>query len=735
MTKGYQEIVADPADKYRSNSVQFPNQLKHIVRFGKDTSGFMWEIKIPKQLQEHFWISQLRDAVHANPPKPGQAYAYKRAFEILLAVFEENANPNMRQFGSVFLKKAKSLVKGNPKKPSDTARAIFVLLGQETRDENLKLQIKEFAGVGIKRGGRLKWGTWPKLSKTDQPRKSLEQKVEIETDDDITNEMYVKSFSQFIYCYLKKWSDLRNTLKTDHPDLYSRIVSLVDKHGVDKIERIAVLQSVASAEKLMSKDTADWQIYTNIWELNFAIIQQLDDNYLALNGFAASSASKKFEEQIAPKCDLNDIVQSYLSTAYNGGKSARGAAWPWKRMKPSNVMPSLSFSVLDFLRPSKEEKLCVYWLLSMLRIQESNVEKLLNEKVFDSLLENKSCHIVHSYKGRNKDAEPIPLIKNSPLGRALSIYRKARNPENSPFPIEQFFGDYFVGPIPVAAFKLQGTRNFGFMLFDIDKSKVGFDNISDECFKLIKTVFKKYYRAPEGKGLKLATSFFAQSKLYNDLSNSETKITKKSDLSIPVAVPDRFEEEIKAKRQFHTLDTRESVYMSRSKSKAQLKVGEQLAVAMSNEMHATVNDLLEAKERKTSVLSFTEIQKVIGLSDSETEASPEAILAAAQAQDYILQRNGLITKNGQTYIFDCGLVARFMIEARAHIESNNGKGLEDVFLSQGRTRGLNIWAEYILLDHLIERVLSPTSIQSALTDYAYLEGKVPFIPLTEGGVL
>ena len=49
-----------------------------------------------------------------------------------------------------------------------------------------------------------------------------------------------------------------------------------------------------------------------------------------------------------------------------------------------------------------------------------------------------------------------------------------------------------------AAFKLQGT-NFGFMLFDIDKSKVGFDNISDECFKVIKTVFKKYYRSRDGE--------------------------------------------------------------------------------------------------------------------------------------------------------------------------------------------------------------------------------------------
>ena len=731
MTKEYQEIVADPADKYRSKSVQFPNKLKHIVRLGENPSGKMLELEIPQHLQDHFWVGQLRDAVHVNPPNPGSAYPYKRAFEILLAVFEENANPNMRQFGSVFLKKAKSLVKGNPKKYSDAARAMFVLLGQETRDENLKFEIKEFAGLGNKRGGRVKWGTWPKLSQTYQPRKSLEQKVEVETDDDITNEMYIKSFSQFIYCYLKKWSDLRNTIQTDHPDLYSRIVSLIDKHGVDTIERIAALKSVGSAEKLMSRDTADWQIYINIWELNFDIIQQLDDNYLALNGFAASSASKKFEEQIVPTCDLDDIVGSYLSTTTSTTKTA----WPWKRMKPSNVMPSLSFSLLDFVRPSQEEKLCVYWLLAMLRIQESNTEKLLNEKVFDTIRENKNCHIVHSYKGRNKDAEPIPLVKNSPLGRALSIYRNARNPENSSFPMEQFFGDYFVGPVNNAAFKLQGTRNFGFMLFDIDKSKVGFDNISDECFKVIKTVFKKYYRSRDGEVLKLATSFFAQSKVYKDLSGSEAKITKKDDLSIPVAVPDRFEEGIKAKRQFHTLETRESVYLSRSKSKAQLKVGEQLAVAMSNEMHATVNDLLEAKQRKTSVLSFTEIQEVIGLSNSETEASPEAILAAAQAQDYIVQRNGLITKNGQTYIFDCGLVARFMMEARTHIESNNGKGLEDVFLSQGRTRGLNIWAEYILLDHLIERVLSPKSIQSALTDYAYLEGKVPFIPLTEGGVL
>ena len=87
-----------------------------------------------------------------------------------------------------------------------------------------------------------------------------------------------------------------------------------------------------------------------------------------------------------------------------------------------------------------------------------------------------------------------------------------------------------------------------------------------------------------------------------------------------------------------------SLFICLVQKKSSIKVGEQLAVAMSNEMHATVSDLLEAKQRKTSVLNFTEIQEVIGLSNSETEASAEAILAAARAQDYIVQRNGLITK-------------------------------------------------------------------------------------------
>lgn len=727
---------ADPADKYLSNSVQFPNQLKHIVRFGVNPRGYVKELPIPESLQNHFWVSKLRDYIHMNPPKKSQVGLHQKTFKILLDIFSDNPTPNMRQFGSVFLKYAKSEINGSPKDVSDKARSLFRGVAKTSVDVNLQIQIKEFVGDFYGTGGTQDYGTWPKLSVDTKPRKSLEQRVDVDASIETTNELFVRSFSQFVYCYLKKWSDLRAALKNDHPELYANLVSFIESNGIDTVQRLEKVKSAGAVIKKKSElNAVDWQVYQQVWELQFEILEKLNENFLGYNAFAGmSSAKKHFEGLVVPLCDANNVTGSYLWN-FRGSENNK---YPWiAKTFPTGlqISPSLSFSLLDFLRPSKEENMCLYWLLGFMRIQKGNVEKLLNEKVFDTLIKGQKHHVVHSYKGRSKNAEPIPLAKNSPLGRSLTIYRSERNPENPPFEMEDFYGEYFVRQMTDKAFRLQGVRNFGLFLFDIDKNMIGFDNITDENFEFIQTIFKRYYRAPNEVTTSLAPAFFAQTKVYEDLTNHEAKITKKPDLSIPLNSPDRFEEEINAKKQFHTLETRESVYLSRSKSKAKLKVGEQLSVAMSDEMHATVNDLLEAKKRKTSVLSFTEIQQVIGLSDSETEASPEAILAAAQAQDYIVQRNGLITKNGQTYIFDCGLVARFMMEARAHIESNNGKGLEAVFLSQGRTRGLNIWAEYILLDHLIEHVLSPTSIQSAQKDYAYLEGKVPFVPLTEGGVL
>ena len=140
----------DPADKYLSNSVQFPNQLKHIVRFGESVSGVMQELEIPENLQNHFWVSRLRDAVHAKPPKQSMVSVAQQSFRILLEVFSENPNPNMRQFGSVFLKAAKSKLRGSPKNVSDTARSLFLQVADISTDIGFKRQIKEFAEAVVK---------------------------------------------------------------------------------------------------------------------------------------------------------------------------------------------------------------------------------------------------------------------------------------------------------------------------------------------------------------------------------------------------------------------------------------------------------------------------------------------------------------------------------------------------------------------------------------------------------
>ena len=715
------------SDKYRPNTEQFPNKLKHVIRFGKNHRGKKTELLIPEHLQEHFWVGMLRDYIHANPPKASQAHPSKRAMEIIISVFEDYPHPDMRQFGKLFVEQCKlEGLTGSIRAYNIKARSYFASLVDIIDDVSTKFLIREFAGI---RGSQSEFGTWPHIKEDYQPQKSLEQHLQVDGYDNLTDEFLIKCFTEFSYSHLKKWSEIRTRLRKQHASLFAEICLFISDYGIEKIQYLETCLSPANATSKYSDE--DLEVYQDYWRLVFKVVKSLDDDFIILNA-ASQTNSKYFDpyfEKILQSENKTDLYLEY----FEGGSKHKN---PWKAImitRQSSIFPQLPLLLLDLVRPTIEERMCVSWVLAFKRIQKSNIDKLLFESVTEGAgVNGAQQHKIQAYKKRNGKAATVTYNKNSPWGRSITLYKNEAQPHSNSLPADLFLDDKFVGNIPIQNFGLSGLRNFAYLEKGVSKQLLGLNHVSDDSFKFLQALFRQHAHK---RTTSLAVAYFCQSSLYEDLNDEISAIRVKDDMLLNPVEKDRFEQEIEAERQFHSLETRNSVYKSRSKTKLKLKLGEQLAVAVSDEMHATVEQLLEAKSQKSAVLSFKEIQREIGLTDSDTEASPEAILAAAKAQDYIVQRNGFVTKNGQTYIFDCGLVARFMLEARAHIEDNNGKGLEQVFMSQGREKGLNIWAEYIFLDYILEHCLSPSSIKSALQDYAHLEGKIPHRPLTEGGVI
>lgn len=721
------------SNKYRPNTEQFPNKLKHIIRFGVGDTGKDVELEIPEHLQDHFWVSHLRDLFHREPSN--KPYDDRQIMTLFLAIFEDEPNPNMRQIGSIWVERAKKDLKiadSTLYHMNLRARSMFLKLSDWIDDRDIKILIQEFAGTRNKIND---FGSWPKIDFKSLPQKSLEQVLQVDGYDNLTDDFLIKCFTEFTFCHLKVWSEMRTKLRDEHKSLFSEICLFISDYGVDKIEAVELYKNAQGARAAYGKGKLspdDFKIYCDIWVLLLKVVKALENDFLIVNALTQikSSYIDPYRTEILESSSPSERYLHY----FEAGPRHKN---PWKGIKIKTgtyLYPMLPISLLDLVRPSVEERMCTTWVLALKRIQKSNVERLLFDNVTVGAGARGVQQIkVKAFKARGGEkTEYVTYNKNSNWGRSLSFYLNERKMHSNSLPMETFFEDKFIGKIENQRWNLANLPNFNYLEEDLTKDEVGFSQISDDCYDFLKALFRQH---ASKNTTTLGPSYFNQSGVYEDFNNEISDIRVKDDMQLNPHEPDRFEQEMEAQRQFHTLETREAVYKSRSKTKLKLKLGEQLAVAVSDEMHATVEQLLQAKSQKAAVLSFKEIQQEIGLTDSNMEASPEAILAAAKAQDYIVQRNGFVTKNGQTFIFDCGLVARFMLEARAHIESNNGKGLEQVFMTQGREKGLNIWAEYIFLDYILEHGLSPSSMKSALQDYAHLEGKIPHRPLTEGGVI
>ena len=159
-----------------------------------------------------------------------------------------------------------------------------------------------------------------------------------------------------------------------------------------------------------------------------------------------------------------------------------------------------------------------------------------------------------------------------------------------------------------------------------------------------------------------------------------------------------------------------------------LRKGRAFAAAVSEEMASISHDIIGEWEERTSPFSVSALVDFIGLRGSSLEAPPETILAAAKAEKFIVEKSGLIKKDGMIYLFDSGLTARMMMEEVRHIEGE----LEGLFATQDLDKAINAWAKLNFLELLLKR-FSAVSLKDASEKYGHLERRIPHAPISEGG--
>jgi hypothetical protein len=254
-----------------------------------------------------------------------------------------------------------------------------------------------------------------------------------------------------------------------------------------------------------------------------------------------------------------------------------------------------------------------------------------------------------------------------------------------------------------------------------------------QIYSIVVDVERSINRASSDGGVEkpsakaLLPSAVAQSHVYAEEAK-RGRFTK-SPTMLPTYDQENHDENFrKAQNEFHTLETREEIYRARSRDKLQLTKGRAFAAAVSEEMASIANEIIGAWEKRTSPLPVSALIDVVGLRGNTQEAPPETILAAAKAEKFIVEKSGLIRKDGMIYLFDSGLTARMMMEEIRHIEGE----LERLFATQDIDKALNAWAKLCFLEMLIDR-FGPVSLKDATEKYGHLQGKIPHAPISEGG--
>lgn len=722
---------SDYAAEYRTNVREASGWLQRVARFGIDLTGAIQEVEVPTELQDHRYIGPM--VAFINSPHSGitgsRSPMYRRTFEFILKVASAENSLDWRFFGRALLEHLKSELYSESviKQVMDDARRLFIKAAQTTEDVKVRREVRAIVGGRSAKG--IDAGHWPVLRAVESaPIKSLEEVFE--GDLTYTNQQYVDIFVGYSSAFINAWSDIRRRLREDYPDLYAKTYETVKRIGPQKLRDIEQKQTYS---KRMFACKQEW---LNLLDLNIEILVALDNPLLNMIAIAQYRKVKHFD-RFAATIDLagNGAAGFAKEMLLDDGTQSRPKTqWTiWNAGKREcTITLRLMFSLLDFLGPTIEEEICFTWLLCSRRIQLSNRD-LLKRSQID---ENAKSIWIRSYKGRNGTAQNISIQKNSKFGRSLRAF--LHDYDQYEFRDEKVA--CIVSPYKSNFGRFHSTWNFHHLHFTEHVEGLGAYGVSDfnltamkEIYTLVVGFARLVGRAshygditkPEPKILN--PSFITQSYVYAQEAE-RGGFSKSSTMQPTYDLEDAAEYERNAVNQFHTPEVREEVYRARSRDKLKLQKGKAFSVAVSAEMSNIANDIIDAWDQCTSRHSISDLIEVIGLRGFSSEARPETILAAAKAEKFIIEKSGLIKKNGKIYLFDSGLTARMMMEEIRHIEGE----LEGLFATQDIDKALNAWAKLCFLDLLMKR-FGAASIKDASEKYGHLKGRIPHAPISEGG--
>jgi len=723
--------ISDYAAEYRSNVQNVSGTLRGVARFGVNHLGNLQEVEIPSELQLHRYVGPMVTAI--NSPDAGIAISrvqkYKRAFEFILKVAANGIEPDWRYFGRVLLKRLKSelVSEYSIKEIMEDAKRLFNKAAEASDDVKLKREIRTIVGGRGAKG--LNGGYWPNLRAMESnPTKSLE---DIFGDNlKYTNEKYIDALIDYASAFIRAWSDIRRRFRNEHPGLYAKIHEAVTRIGVENLKEI-------EKKRTYSRRIQGWQDeWFELVSLNLEILVAMDDPFLNMIAMSQWRNAKSFE-RFAVAVDLPGKGAAGFTEQLSRRTESRicpKTRWSiWKGGKIDvSINSRLMLSLLDFFGPTLEEEMCFIWLLASRRIQLSNTGRLKRTQIN----EDATGIWIRSYKGRNGKAENVCIKKNTKFGRALRAF--VHDYDQHPF--REASSETLTSPYKSQRSCFKSTWNFHHLAIASHLEGLGLYGLSGANLTVIKQIYSSVidvernngraanYGDVEKKPIKaLLPSAVAQSHVYAE--EAKRGGFTKSPTMQPTYVREDFDENSrKAQNEFHTLETREEIYRARSKDKIKLKKGRAFAAAVSEEMANIATEIISAWEESTSPLPISALVDAIGLRGATSEAPPETILAAAKVKKFIVEKSGLIRRDGNIYFFDSGLTARMMMEEVRHIEGE----LEGLFATQDIDKALNAWAKLCFLELLMKR-FSPVSLKDALEKYGHLEGKIPHAPISEGG--
>lgn len=718
----------DYAAEYRTTE-HFPIKLRSIARFGVDRSGTMREVSVPQELQEHRYIKPILEYINSPETtfEPASVERYRAAFTEILNVASTHSKHSWAHFGPALLK---SLVDSNTaetqlKKRIDAARRLLVCAEDFSNDRILKRELREITGATV--GGRIPASnsSWPNLRAVPgRPQRSLE--CEFKDKLEYTNKQYIQAVTEYASAFILAWADIRRELREKHPDLLARIEGVVNNVGVSELGKIEARRRCPTDGDLRSQ-------WMKSFSLGMEALEALDCpllNWSAITNHAPCIHLERLVEAAdLPNRGAAGYTQMFrdkmgdlkFSCQYrvNGGR--------WR-----NTVAKLPFSPVDLLRPTLEEEICFIWILSTQRIQLSNIQRLTRGNI-DWV---KKSITIRSYKGRNNTAETTSFLRNTKHGRAVGKYIEE---------FDRYSGGWDGERLVVnrcntsSQFRFVGTPNFSHLTVPEEVEGLGAYGVSSHSTRVMKDLYaiitennrridaahRSKQEAPSIRSM--APTRITQSSVYADEAGRPS-FRLSPNMATTYEREDVLEDELRARGQFHSLETRRDVYIARSEDRIKVAKGSAFSAQVSEEMTKMANKIIAAWEEKTSCLSVGELVALIGLRGISPDTPPETLLAAAKAENFVVEKSGLIRKNGKTYLFDNGLTARMMMEEQCHIEGE----LEKLFSTQDRDRAINAWAKYIFLDLLLKK-LSRKSRHSALREYGHLEGKIPHAPISEGG--